>query len=70
MTTRTISGPGENGNLIPCAKQTVHFSASIGIALYLADATATESLAGNADSAMYRAKQAGRRRYCLYDATS
>lgn len=51
-------------------EQTVYFSASIGIALYPADATSAESLVGNADSAMYQAKQTGRRRYCLYDAKS
>jgi diguanylate cyclase (GGDEF)-like protein/PAS domain S-box-containing protein len=47
---------------------TMHVSASIGIALSVdGDATADEILA-NADMAMYRAKDGGRNRYELFDA--
>ncbi|MDO9371362.1 MAG: diguanylate cyclase [Gammaproteobacteria bacterium] len=44
-------------------------TASIGIALYPADGSDAETLLHHADSAMYRAKQAGKNKYQLYTQT-
>ncbi len=41
-------------------------SASIGISLYPSDSTEQEALLKNAELAMYRAKQQGRKSYCFY----
>lgn len=49
------------------AEHTVHVSASIGIAPGEADRTPAELL-HSADAAMYRAKQAGKRRYAIFHA--
>lgn len=42
-------------------------TASIGIALYPADGIDTDTLTHHADSAMYRAKQAGKNKFDLYN---
>jgi len=48
--------------------QTVYVSTSIGLALYPLAGRGAEALIRNADTAMYRAKEAGRNRYRLYSA--
>ncbi|MDO8070712.1 EAL domain-containing protein [Janthinobacterium sp. SUN176] len=45
---------------------TAHVSASVGVALYPADAEATDSLLRHADQAMYAAKSAGRNGYSYF----
>jgi diguanylate cyclase (GGDEF)-like protein/PAS domain S-box-containing protein len=45
----------------------VFVSASLGISMYPHDATRQELLLQNADTAMYRAKAAGRNRYCFFE---
>ncbi|EKV27513.1 PAC domain protein [Caenispirillum salinarum AK4] len=47
---------------------TAEVSASVGIAVYPADATAAEDLVRCADQAMYSAKRAGKNRYRFYSA--
>jgi diguanylate cyclase (GGDEF)-like protein/PAS domain S-box-containing protein len=47
----------------------VQVSASIGVSLYPQDGTDADQLIRNADQAMYVAKQAGKNRYHLFDAT-
>ena len=47
--------------------QELNISASIGVTVYPVDHTDTDSLIRHADQAMYRAKQAGRNRYQLFD---
>ena len=47
--------------------QVVHSGASIGIAIYPNDGANAEELLRNADIALYKAKDAGRRRYRLFD---
>ncbi len=41
-------------------------SCSIGIAFHPRDGETAEALLGNADKAMYRAKEAGKNRFALY----
>lgn len=48
-------------------EQALTVGASIGIALYPQDGTSTTEIIAHADQAMYRAKLAGRNRYCLAD---
>jgi diguanylate cyclase (GGDEF)-like protein/PAS domain S-box-containing protein len=45
----------------------LNISASIGVTVYPIDYTDTDSLLRHADQAMYRAKQAGRNRYQIFD---
>ena len=47
----------------------VFASPSIGIALFPADGTDAEALLKNADTAMYRAKDRGRRTFCAYESS-
>lgn len=48
--------------------QEVHVSASIGISMFPKDAGSQEVLLQHADTAMYRAKAAGRNAYCFFQA--
>lgn len=45
----------------------VRLSASVGVTVYPINDVDPDSLLRHADQAMYRAKQAGRNRYCLFD---
>ncbi len=47
-------------------EQRIFITASIGVTLYPGDATTVEGLLKNADTAMYRAKDAGRNNYQFY----
>ena len=44
-------------------------SASIGVTLYPTDATDPDLLLRHADQAMYKAKQSGKNRFCIFDPT-
>jgi diguanylate cyclase (GGDEF)-like protein len=44
----------------------VSISASIGVAVYPNDAEDADQLMRYADQAMYKAKQKGKNRYCLF----
>jgi diguanylate cyclase (GGDEF)-like protein len=46
----------------------VNLSSSIGISVYPADGEEASTLLAHADIAMYQAKAAGRKRYCVYSA--
>jgi len=48
----------------------VSVTASIGVTLFPDDAGDPDTLLRHADQAMYRAKQLGKSRYCLYDAAA
>lgn len=49
-------------------EQRIFMTASIGVTLYPGDATSVEGLLKNADTAMYRAKDAGRNNFQFYSA--
>ncbi|GAB7528267.1 bifunctional diguanylate cyclase/phosphodiesterase [Pseudomonas sp. 3A(2025)] len=51
------------------ARQTVHVSASIGIAIFPTDGGSGHELMVNADAAMYHAKEQGRDGYCFFEQT-
>jgi len=46
-------------------RQELHITTSVGLAVYPQDGEDIVSLMKNADSAMYRAKESGRDRYCM-----
>lgn len=48
---------------------TIQVTASMGVTIYPQDSVDADSLMRHADQAMYRAKQAGRNRYCRFDLT-
>jgi GGDEF domain-containing protein len=52
---------------MPAGKDNIVVTASIGIALYPQHGTSAEKLLSAADSAMYQAKLAGKRRYCTFN---
>ena len=56
------------GEPVPVGTQDVIIGASIGISLYPQDAATREVLFQTADTAMYRAKAAGRNRYRFFEA--
>ncbi|GAB6039929.1 hypothetical protein JCM17961_06020 [Endothiovibrio diazotrophicus] len=56
------------GNAIKVHDQPVYVSASIGIAMYPNDGEDVETLLKNADSAMYKAKDSGKRTHQFYTA--
>jgi GGDEF domain-containing protein len=58
---------GKTGTAMPAGKDNIVVTASIGIALYPQHGTSAEKLLSAADSAMYQAKQAGKRRYCTFN---
>jgi diguanylate cyclase (GGDEF)-like protein/PAS domain S-box-containing protein len=58
------------GKPVPLAEGDVFVSASVGIALSTGDLETPETLLRNADAAMHGAKQQGRARAGLYDATA
>jgi diguanylate cyclase (GGDEF)-like protein/PAS domain S-box-containing protein len=60
---------GELARPVAIGDQLARVSGSIGISLYPVDALDTEQLMANADSALYKAKAAGRGRYCVFEAT-
>ena len=47
----------------------VNLSASIGVCVYPADGTDSAALLANADIAMYQAKTAGRKQFCIFSAS-
>jgi diguanylate cyclase (GGDEF)-like protein len=48
----------------------IRVTASVGVAMTTDDDTGLDSLLEHSDMAMYRAKQAGRNGYCLYDSSA
>lgn len=50
-----------------CGTQALAIGASLGITLYPADGRSVEELLGNADLAMYQAKQRGRNTWCFFE---
>jgi len=56
----------EFSNVFHLNKQQAFVTASVGISLYPDDGTTVGELLQNADAAMYRAKDAGRDRYCFF----
>jgi diguanylate cyclase (GGDEF)-like protein len=57
------------GQPFELAGQRASIGVSIGIALYPQDGEGADLLLRNADTALYRAKQAGRNTFCLFDPT-
>lgn len=55
---------------IPIENQLFSITASIGVTIYPIDDETSDTLLRHADHAMYKAKQAGKNRYSLYDASA
>lgn len=54
-------------NVFEIEEKQIYTSASVGIALYPKDGTDAGSILKNADAAMYKAKEAGKNRFILYN---
>ncbi|UVM48722.1 EAL domain-containing protein [Pseudomonas sp. B21-015] len=57
------------GSPFSIARNSLHVSASIGIALFPNDGLTAHELMVNADAAMYHAKELGRNGYCFFEST-
>jgi predicted signal transduction protein with EAL and GGDEF domain len=60
---------GEMARPFPIEQQTLKISASVGATIFPFDSSDTDTLLRHADQAMYQAKQSGRNRFHLFDAS-
>ncbi|WPP01621.1 EAL domain-containing protein [Pseudomonas sp. HR96] len=61
---RLVESIGKPYNI---SRNTVHVTASVGIAIYPLDGATVHELMINADAAMYHAKELGRNSYCFFE---